>query len=268
MSKVALITGASSGIGKDTAIRLKSSGYTVYGASRRAERMKDLEAHGIKTLQLDITVDESVKDCIETIIANEGRIDVLVNNAGYGSFGTLEDVPIEEARRQFEVNVFGLGRITQLVIPHMRERKSGRIVNITSIGGKITTPFGGWYQSSKHALEALSDSLRMDLKSFGIDVVIVEPGLIKSEWAEITKDNLLKVTSSHYIDKAENSAAGMMKNYERASEPSVISRVIHRAVTVRNPKTRYVAGKMAKLSLFLKSILSDRAFDTMIMKMA
>lgn len=268
MTKVALITGASSGIGRDTAIRLKESGYIVYGASRRVERMKDLEDEGVKVLKLDVTEDKSVRECIETIISNEGRIDVLVNNAGYGSFGTLEDVPMEEAKRQFDVNVFGVGRITQLVIPYMRKQKSGRIVNITSIGGKITTPFGGWYQSSKYALESLSDSLRMDLKPFGIDVVIVEPGLIKSEWAEITKDNLLKVSSPHYRDKAKKSAEGMMKKYETASHPSVISKVIHNAVTTKSPKTRYVAGKMAKLSLFMKSILSDRAFDSMMMTMA
>src|SRR5512145_1253867 len=164
--KVALVTGASSGIGEATALELLARGFVVYGAARRVARMQGIADRGGRILELDVTDDDSMRAAIDTILAERGRIDVLVNNAGYGSYGALEDVPIDEARRQFEVNVFGLARITQLVTPHMRAQRSGRIINISSIGGKFYEPFGAWYHATKFAVEGFSDSLRMELRPF------------------------------------------------------------------------------------------------------
>ncbi|MFL6021784.1 MAG: oxidoreductase [Marmoricola sp.] len=187
MSPVALVTGGSSGIGECTVTELLDAGYTVYTVARRVERMQALAAAGAHVFAMDVTDDASMVAGVERIIAEQGRIDLLVNNAGYGSYGAVEDVPIDEARRQFEVNVFGLARLTQLVTPHMREQKSGRIINISSIGGKFYEPFGAWYHATKFAVEGFSDCLRMELKPFGIKVVIIEPGPIITEWNEIAR---------------------------------------------------------------------------------
>ncbi|MCT4631901.1 MAG: oxidoreductase [Firmicutes bacterium] len=267
--KVVLVTGASSGIGFETCKQLISRGFVVYGAARRLERMKVIEKMGARILYLDVTNDKSIVDCINKIIDEEGRIDVLINNAGYGIFGSLEDVSLEEARRQMEVNVFGLARITQIIIPNMRKLKSGRIINITSIGGKITTPFGGWYQASKYALESLSDSMRMDLKSFGIDVAIIEPGGVKTEWSDIMLDNFINTTSEIYIDAAKKVANGTRKSYEseKMSKPSDIAKTVVRAVTDKKVKTRYVCGHQAKMALFMRRILSDKLFDKVVSNM-
>lgn len=177
---VVLLTGASSGIGYDVAPLLVRYGYTVYGAARRVEKIEELASEGVKTLILDVTDEASMEAAVQQIIDAEGRIDVLINNAGYGSYGAIEDVPIDEARRQFEVNLFGLARLTQLVLPHMRAQGSGRILNISSMAGRITSPLGAWYHATKYALEAFSDALRMEVEEFGIDVVIIEPGGIKT----------------------------------------------------------------------------------------
>src|SRR5215207_11623280 len=179
---VALITGASSGIGEATAVELLRRGFTVYGAARRVDRMAALADRGVHVIEMDVTDDASMTSGVERVIREQGRIDVLVNNAGYGSYGALEDVPLDEARRQFEVNVFGLARLTQLVLPHMRAQRDGYIVNISSMGGKIWEPLGSWYHASKFAVEGLSDSLRVEVAEFGIKVVIIEPGTIRSEW--------------------------------------------------------------------------------------
>ena len=183
MSQVILLTGASSGIGDDTAKDLAAAGHTVYGAARRVEKLEELRPFGIIPLQLDITDEDSVKKAVETIIAEQGRIDVLVNNAGYGSYGAIEDVTLDEARNQFEVNLFGLARLTQLVLPQMRAQRSGRIINVSSMGGRLTTFMGAWYHATKYALEAFSDALRMETSDFGIQVSIIEPGGIKTEYA-------------------------------------------------------------------------------------
>ncbi len=265
MKKVALITGASSGIGKVTALQLQKDGYIVYGAARRTEKMKDIEAKGIKIVSVDVTSDESMKQCIETIVKEEGRLDVLINNAGYGNFGSIEDTPMEVARAQYEVNVFGLVRLSQLVIPHMRKNNFGKIVNISSIGGKLTSPFGGWYQSTKYAVESLSDAMRMELKQFGIDVIIIEPGLIESEWEGHASKALLELSNGgQYEQAAKKSVESTKKNYEKASPPTVISDAISKALKAGKPKTRYAVGHMAKASLSAKKMLSDRGFDKMI----
>ncbi|MCZ8284742.1 MAG: oxidoreductase [Bacteroidia bacterium] len=263
MKQVVLITGASSGIGKETARLLSKMGYIVYAAARRTEKMSDLQALGVNTLELDITNDASVQKAIGEIISSHNRIDVLVNNAVYGSYGSLEDVPMEEAKYQFEVNIFGLARLTQLVIPYMRKQRSGRIVNISSMGGKFGEPHGAWYHATKFALEGLSDSLRMELKQFGIEVVVIQPGAIKTEWNKIARENLLSVSgTTAYKELAGKHAAFLEKgDGSMGSEPMVIAKAIAKAVTSRKPKTRYVAGAGARPMLFLKSILSDRMFD-------
>jgi len=269
--KTALVTGASAGIGKSTVEALLSAGATVYAAARRVERMKDLERRGAQLIHMDVTDEDSMVNGINSILEKEGSIDILINNAGYGSYGAIEDVHLEEARRQFEVNIFGLARLTQLVLPGMRENRHGKIVNISSMGGKMYTPFGGWYHATKHALEGWSDALRLETRPFGIDVVIVEPGGITTDWGTIAADNLRKTSGGGaYSEAAIRTADGMAKRYEskQLSDPSVIAKVILTAVTARRPKTRYAAGSYARLSLFLRWLLSDRAFDKLIQSMA
>lgn len=268
--KVALITGASSGIGESAAILLKENGYTVYGAARRVDKMKVLEDKGISTIALDITNEESIVNCANTILEREGSIDVLVNNAGYGSYGAVEDVPMEEARRQFDVNIFGLARLTQLVLPKMRENKYGKIVNISSMGGKVYTPFGAWYHATKHALEGWSDSLRLEVKPFGIDVVVIQPGGIKTPWGIIAAENLKKTSGNGaYAEKAIQSAEGTAKMYSsnQLTKPEAIGKVILKAVKARRPKTRYVKGFGAKPALFVRKWFGDRIFDRVITSM-
>ncbi|MFD7874168.1 oxidoreductase [Streptomyces sp. NPDC059766] len=266
-AKTALVTGASSGIGEATALKLHGLGYTVYGAARRTARLRRLAEGGIRPLAMDVTDDASMRTGIEKIVSETGRIDVLVNNAGYGSYGALEDVPLDEARRQFEVNVFGAIRLAQLVLPHMRARRSGTVVNVTSMGGKIYTPLGGWYHGTKFALEALSDCLRLEAKPFGIDVVVIEPGAIATEWGAIAADKLEKSsTDGGYAEQATAVASALRSeaNAQRNSPPGVIADTIGKAVTARRPKTRYATGFGARPLIALRRILPDRAFDTVI----
>ncbi|MEU2266041.1 oxidoreductase [Streptomyces olindensis] len=266
-AKTALVTGASSGIGEATALKLQALGYTVYGAARRTDRLHTLADRGIRPLAMDVTDDASMRAGIEKIIGETGRIDVLVNNAGYGSYGALEDVPLEDARYQFEVNVFGAIRLAQLVMPHMRAQHAGTVVNITSMGGKIYTPLGGWYHGTKFALEALSDCLRVEARPFGIDVVVIEPGGIATEWGGIAADKLEKSsTDGAYAAQATAVASSLRSeaNAKRNSPPSVIADAIGKAVTARRPKTRYVKGFGARPLIALRRILPDRAFDMVI----
>ena len=265
--RTALITGASSGIGEATARQLAELGFTVYASARRVDRMSDLAARGIRTSSVDVCDDGSMVTMVETIIAETGRIDVLVNNAGYGLYGALEDVPIDEARRQFDVNVFGLARMTQLVLPQMRAQRDGYIVNISSMGGKIWEPLGSWYHASKFAVEGLSDSLRVEVAEFGIKVVIIEPGTIRSEWSGIAADNL-EATSANtpYARRAKLVGAGL-RGVDRlaiASGPEVVAEVIAKAVQDPKPRTRYPAGGGARGILLAERILPDRGFDKFI----
>ncbi len=269
-AKVALVTGASSGIGEATALKLRSLGYMVYAAARRLDRMQHLAKSGIKLLAMDVTDDASMQMGINAIIAEAGRIDVLVNNAGYGSYGAVEDVPMDEARAQLDVNVFGAVRLIQLALPGMRTRRSGTIVNITSMGGKIHTPLGAWYHGSKFALEAISDCLRMELQPFGIDVVVIEPGGIGTEWAGIAADKLRQTSGQGPYAVQANAMAQSMAgedNRKRLSPPQIIADTIARAATAARPRTRYAIGFGAKPMIFLRRILSDRTFDAM-MRMA
>ncbi|MFE5285056.1 oxidoreductase [Nocardia sp. NPDC056611] len=266
-TKTALVTGASSGIGEATARTLADLGFTVYGAARRVDRLRKLADHAIRPLAMDVTDDASMTAGIARIIGETGRIDVLVNNAGYGSYGAIEDVPLDEARYQFEVNVFGAARLAQLVLPHMREQRSGTIVNITSMGGKIYTPLGGWYHGTKFALEGLSDCLRLEARPFGVNVVVIEPGGIATEWGGIAANNLRKVSGdTAYASQAQAVATLLSSeaNARRNSPPQVIADAIGKAVTARRPKTRYTVGFGARPLIFAKWLLPDRAFDAII----
>ena len=266
-TRTALVTGASSGIGEDTARRLQALGYVVYGAARRTDRLQALATDGIRPLTMDVTDDASMTTGVNRILEETGRIDVLVNNAGYGSHGAIEDVPIDEARRQFEVNVFGLARLTQLVSPHMRAQGSGTIINISSIGGRLTTPLGGWYHATKYAVEALSDALRMELRPFGIDVVVVEPGAIRTAWWSIAADHLeATAEGSAYADQIRAVAGAMRSesNQRRFSPPVVIARTVGKIITARRPRPRYAVGFMAGPLIAARRVLPDRAFDQLI----
>jgi short-subunit dehydrogenase len=262
-NKVALITGASSGMGKDFSLRLLDEGYIVYGVARRIERMSDIEGAGGHTIKLDITDDSSIVATVDQIIKEQGRIDVLINNAGYGSYGAIEDVPIEEARRQFEVNIFGLARLTQLVLPHMRKNNFGKIINISSIGGKIYSPIGGWYHATKHALEGLSDCLRFETKQFGIDVIIIEPGGVESEWGGIALNAAMERSGSTAYSETAKGFKKISETFKKHASPKVISDLVMKALRAKKPKTRYSAGTAAKPMLFMRKILSDRMFDNL-----
>lgn len=266
--KTVLVTGASSGMGKETTRRLLREGYGVYAAARRVERMQDLETLGAVPLRMDVTKEDDVVSAVERIGAERGGVDVLVNNAGFGLYGAMEDTPLAEARRQFEVNLFGLARLTQLVLPHMREKRSGTIVNVSSMGGKIYTPLGSWYHATKHALEGWSDCLRLELAPLGIRVVIVEPGIIETEFGDVMVGPMLERSGrGPYADLARRVAKATRASYASggASPASLIADVIARAVRARRPKPRYAAGRLAKPLIAARTWLGDRLFDRAIM---
>ena len=263
--KVALVTGASSGIGKATAQRLLDDGLTVYVAARRVDKMQDLADAGAKVIAMDITKDDDIVAAVEQISSETGGVEVLINNAGYGQYGPVEETSVDKARYQFEVNLFGLARLTQMMLPAMRDKRSGLIINISSMGGKIYTPLGSWYHATKHALEGWSDCLRIELKPHGIDVVIIEPGLIDTGFGGALEHNFQSSENSAYqgiIDKLMAAA----KNAPAGSPPGVITNLVVRAINSSKPKTRYSAGKMGPSAIFMRWLLPDRWFDRMIMR--
>ena len=269
-TRVALVTGGSSGIGEQTALRLLDAGFEVYAVARRVERMAPLAQRGITVFGMDVTDDASMVSGVERIIADHGRIDVLVNNAGYGSYGAVEDVPLDEARRQFDVNVFGLARLTQLVTPHMRRQGSGRIINISSIGGKFYEPLGAWYHATKFAVEGFSDSLRIELSPFGIDVVIIEPGPIRTEWNEISRESLTQTSKGGAYEEQAGKVRAVLERADgkaMASPPSTVAKKIVKAATTGSPRARYPVGKGAGTILRTRKLLSDRAFDAIVKRM-
>lgn len=264
--KVILITGASSGIGFDAARELARQGHTVYAAARRINLMEPLKADGIVTMRMDVTDDQSMQDGVKKVIDAEGRIDVLINNAGFGFFGAIENVTMEVARNQIEVNVFGLARLCQLVLPYMRKQKSGRIINTASIAGKMVLPFGGWYHVSKYSVEALSDALRMEMKPFGIDVSIIEPGGIKTDWGIIAARHLKETSiGTPYENAALSESRLMHKGYSGnyLSSPRVITRVISKAVNSRCPRARYRTGRFSHFGVFLHWLLPAKWWDSL-----
>ncbi|MCA2228039.1 oxidoreductase [Nonomuraea aurantiaca] len=252
-AKICLVTGASAGIGRATALELLRAGHTVYGVARRVDRLEDIRKAGGHTLAMDVTKEEDLRRVVDTILAEQSRIDVLVNNAGVGVYGAAEDVPLDTARHQFEVNLFGPARLIQLVLPGMREHHSGTIINVSSIAGVISLPLGAWYHASKHALEGYSDTLRQEVGRFGIKVVVVQPGLIKTEFESSTPRDLREVSGkgayasvAHAMaDRAEAAFAGKNK----ASDPSVVAQAIRTAIDAKAPKPRYAVGYLAKLLL-------------------
>lgn len=267
MAKIVLVTGASAGIGKATAIYLAQNGYHVYGAARRVEKMQGLKSQGINPIALDVTNDESMVACVNQIYNEAGSIDVLVNCAGLGSYGALEDVPMQEAKNQIDINLFGTARLIQLVLPEMRKNKFGKIVNISSVGGKVGLPLGSWYHASKFAIEGLSDCLRNEVRQFGIDVIVIEPSGTKSEMTEIGATDMMRVSGQTVY---KNLANGINKMYSEmaksAVEPIVIAKLIQTGIEAKNPKTRYIGGAMAKPMLFMRKLLSDKWFDKMVMR--
>ena len=258
---VILVTGASSGIGYSAAQALALEGHTVFAGARRIELMEPLRAFGVTPVYLDVTSEESISACLAVV----GEVDVLVNNAGYGYFGPIETVSLEEARRQMEVNLFGLAALCRAVLPGMRSRGFGRVVNIGSVAGKAVMYFGGWYSVSKYAVEAFSDALRMEMKPFGVDVVLIEPGPIKTAWGDIAADHLAHcVAGTAYEEEGLREAAVMRKGYSlRAlTPPSAVTRTIVRAVSARRPRTRYRPSLGAGTIVFWHSILPTRWWDS------
>lgn len=262
--RVALVTGASSGIGAETAERLAEAGFLVYAAARRTDRLEELRRPLIRPLTMGVTDEESMVAGVREVLAETGRVDALVNSAGYGSYGAIEEVPLDEARRQFEVNLFGLARLVQLVVPQMRERGSGRIVNVSSMGGRIVMPFGGWYHATKHAVEAFSDALRQELAPFGVQVVVIEPGAIRTEWGGIAARSALETSGEGPYAERVRQLAGVLGGEDgdaAGSPPAVVGRAILRAVTARRPRTRYAIGLGAKPAIAARRLLPDRAMD-------
>ncbi|MEV5570178.1 oxidoreductase [Spirillospora sp. NPDC052269] len=272
MQKVILVTGASAGIGKATALELIRAGHIVYGAARRVRRMDDIRDAGGHALALDARRPEDLERVVGTVVGEQGRIDVLVNNAGTVLHGAAEDTPIDLARDQFEVNLFAPARLIQLALPFMRERGAGTIVNVSSIGGEIALPLGGWYYASKHALEAYSDTLRMEVEPFGVDVVIIQPGIIKTEFEDRTAQDLREISGgTAYGEMAEamaRRAESQLGEDGQGAAPDVVAATIRQAVEAGRPETRYAVGWMADKLLELNRTLSDREFDKLAMNAA
>ncbi|MDR3215550.1 MAG: SDR family NAD(P)-dependent oxidoreductase [Bacilli bacterium] len=269
MKKVMVITGGSSGIGKYCCTYFNKLGYEVITGARSIDKMKDLQQVGIKTHYLDLNDDDSIKAFVMFIKKETTHVDVLINNAGYGSFGALEDVSINEAKRQFEVNVFGLMAITQALLPLMRIQKQGQIINISSIAGRVYTPLGGWYYASKHALEALSDVLRLELKEFGIDVIVIEPGGTQTNWQATMAEQMMKATpqDSPYYEMALNYQSFDQDLPIKNAQVEDIALLINKALKAKRPKARYLFAFSDKLMVFLVRKLPTKITDWGINKM-
>lgn len=265
--QVALVTGASSGMGKAIAQTLLASGRKVYVAARSADRLQDLVAQGAVAVELDLADGETIEPAVSRILG-EDAVDILVNNAGFGLYGAVEDTPLSDARRQFEVNLFGPARLTQLLLPAMRARGSGWVVNISSMGGRIYTPLGAWYHASKHALEGWSDCLRIELAPFGIRVVVIEPGIIATGFGDVLVEPMLRRSGSGpYARLADLVATATRASYApgAASDPRVVADAVLRAVSSDRPRTRYVVGKFARALIALRRFAGDRIFDRVIL---
>ncbi len=264
-SKVILITGASSGIGEASVKRLLDKGCKVYATARNADSLTALQQVGAVPVSMDVCDEESMTAGVQSIIDKEGRIDVLVNNAGYGFFGPIETVPIDDARRQVEVNVFGLARLIQLVLPYMRQQGCGRIINVASMAGHFCEPRGGWYHATKYAVVALSDCLRMETRSFGIKVSLIEPGAIRSKWSDKAMQNMESVTQGTVYEHGASRQAKLFRlcYAKYASTPDVIARCITHAATSRHPRIRYRKGFGSTFFILLNRIMPQRWFDAL-----
>jgi len=268
-----LITGCSSGIGRAAALSLHQAGFTVYATARRTEALTELSDRGLRTLALDVTDEQSMTTAVAAVEADAGAVAVLINNAGYGLYGPVEQLPMAEIRRQFETNFFGLVRLTQLVLPGMRRRGRGRILNVSSMGGRITLPGGAFYHASKYAVEALSDALRMEVAQFGIDVVLIEPGPVKTPWNDVAAGSLSTAGAAANGDAYREYKAAVGASFGRVqgglfgrlgSTPEDIAKVITQAVTARRPRARYLINPVAKSLVAMNRVLPARAYDSML----
>lgn len=245
MKRVAIITGISSGMGKASALYFKQQGFEVYGGARRVERLVDLNEQGIHTQQLDVTDKLSVRGLVDRVVSEQGRIDVLINNAGYGEFGPLEEVPIAKAQKQFDVNLFAVDQLTQFVLPVMRRQNSGRIVNISSIGADVYSPLGGWYYATKAGLSMWSDVLDSEVRNFGIRSVVIQPGLTKSEWSKIAFENARRNLNDNspyenVVDKVER----LFSEISNGATSEDLAKLFYKAATDIHPKRRYFNSVM------------------------
>jgi NAD(P)-dependent dehydrogenase (short-subunit alcohol dehydrogenase family) len=269
-ARAVLITGCSSGIGRATAERLAGSGWTVYATARRPETIADLEALGCRTLALDVTDEASMSAAVKAVEDEEGAVGVLVNNAGYSQSGAVETVPMERVRAQFETNVFGLVRMCQLVLPGMRREGWGRIVNLSSMGGRFTFPGGGLYHATKHAVESISDALRFEVRGFGVHVILIEPGLIRTGFSDAAVGEMdAEASEGPYSDFNQHIAAVTASVYERGplarlgGPPEAVARRIESAIAARRPRARYTVTPSARVLIAQHALLPDAAWDAM-----
>jgi NAD(P)-dependent dehydrogenase (short-subunit alcohol dehydrogenase family) len=237
---------------------------TVYATARKLDVLTDLAKAGCEVLQVDVTDEDSMVAAVRAVEAQHGQVDVLINNAGYGEFGAIEQVDLDRVRAQFETNVFGLSRLIQLVLPGMRRAGNGRIVNVSSMGGRLTFPVGGYYHASKYAIEAISDALRFEVRPFGINVTIIEPGPIRTGFESTASATLASAPAGPYQelgDQMERAMNGIYKSRFTSADPGLVAKVIERAVTARRPATRYVVTSAARLLVHTRRLLGGRAFD-------
>jgi NAD(P)-dependent dehydrogenase (short-subunit alcohol dehydrogenase family) len=261
-----LITGCSTGIGRATAERLARNGHNVYATARRVDSIADLQQAGCKTLALDVTDEESMRAAVAAVEEADGPVGSLVNNAGYSQSGAVETIPMDELRRQFETNVFGLVRMCQLVLPGMRREGRGRIVNISSMGGRLVFPGGGAYHGTKFAVEAISDALRFEVRGFGVHVSIVEPGLIRTKFGETAHGSVPQQQDGPYAKFNAAVAKTTAEAYEGplaklGAGPEAVAKVVEKAITARKPRTRYPVTASARLALANHALLPDRGWD-------
>jgi NADP-dependent 3-hydroxy acid dehydrogenase YdfG len=269
-SKSVLITGCSSGIGHATAELLAREGWTVYATARRPETLEVLERAGCRTLALDVTDEASMSAAVDAVVQAEGAVGVLVNNAGYSQSGAVESVALEQVRRQFETNVFGLIRMCQLVLPGMRAQGWGRIVNLSSMGGRLTFPGGGMYHATKYSVEAISDALRFEVRGFGVKVILIEPGLIVTNFGEVAagsvqagadRDGAYAAFNRHVAEITAGAYKGPMAKL--GGGPEVVAATIAKALAARRPKARYAVTPSAHLLIGLRRVTPDRVWDLM-----
>lgn len=266
-----LVTGCSSGIGQATAERLAGAGWTVYATARRPETLAGLEASGCRALALDVTDESSMQAAVKAVEDAEGAVGVLINNAGYSQSGAIESVPMQSVREQFETNVFGLVRMCQLALPGMRRQGWGKIVNLSSGGGKFTFPGGGFYHATKHAVESISDALRFEVRSFGVDVIIVEPGLIRTEFSGTVASRIAEhTTDGPYREFNEEVARTTKEAYEKGplgklgGPPETVAKAIEKAISARRPRARYLVTPSVRVMLAPHALLPDRAWDALL----
>ncbi len=270
-SRAVLVTGCSSGIGHATAKHLAARGWPVYATARRPETLSELEAAGCTTLALDVTDEASMQAAVRRVEDEHGAVGVLVNNAGYSQSGPIEEVPLDAVRRQFETNVFGAVRMCQLVLPRMREQRWGKIVNISSMGANFVFPGGGFYHATKWALDAISDALRFEVKGFGVDVVIVQPGLIMTRFGDTATSAMSEATDGGgpYAEFNAKLAAATTQAYEAGplaklgGPPEAVAKVIEKAIAARRPKARYLVTASAHALVNQRRLMTDRMWDAM-----